>query len=273
MSIINIYYHNENIYNVEKKPPERPPKPPLYHSRFEHQVRRETKSSQDAHRTMGFAKIPLQKPDEFLRKNCGVRFRATKSAPVRLCTHHKPPVPRKNDLAMTSNQVMKCVDFKVENIKKVVNASPKKVRSRYADTRKGDFHDLEKSGLMPVYICGPKYGKVPEYLERRKKDIEAQKQRALEKMADQKPSCEAISQDERLQLLTGLKKNWENLQREYQSLPLLIDTVPKMIRKAKLEKALKELEKDILMIENNPYIYVFDDAKARFGKESQQKQK
>lgn len=57
----------------------------------------------------------------------------------------------------------------------------------------------------------------------------------------------------------GLKKNWENLQREYQSLPLLIDTVPKMIRKAKLEKGLKELEKDILMMENNPYIYVYSD--------------
>ena len=32
-----------------------------------------------------------------------------------------------------------------------------------------------------------------------------------------------------------------------------------MIRKAKLEKGLKELEKDILMMENNPYIYVYSD--------------
>lgn len=259
MSIINIYHHNENIYNVEKKPPERPPKPPLYHSRFEHQVRRETKSSKDAHRTMGFAKIPLQKPDEFLKKNCGIRFRATKSAPVRLCVTHKPPVPKKEELAASQQQVMKCVDFKVENIKKVVCSNPKKVRPRYADTRKGDFHDLEKSGLVPVYMCQPKYGKVPEYLHRRKKDLEAQKQRLMDKMAEQKSACAAISQEERLELLKGLKKNWENLQREYQSLPLLIDTVPKMIRKAKLEKGLKELEKDILMMENNPYIYVYSD--------------
>ncbi|KAL9702720.1 hypothetical protein quinque_006238 [Culex quinquefasciatus] len=188
MSVINIYYHNENIYNVEKKPPERPPKPPLYHSGSE-------------------------LLDEFLKKNCGVRYRATKSAPVRLCgpANHKPPVPKKDEAAKAITP--KCVDFKVENIRKVVNTSPKKVRSRYADTRKGDFHDLEKSGLLPVYKCQPK----------------------------------------------ASRKNWENLQREYQSLPLLIDTVPKMIRKAKLEKGLKELEKDILTIENNPYIYVFDD--------------
>lgn len=57
----------------------------------------------------------------------------------------------------------------------------------------------------------------------------------------------------------GLKKNWEKLQQEYQSLPLLTDTVPKMIRKAKLENNLKQLEKDILTIENNPYIYLYDD--------------
>ncbi|XP_053686786.1 enkurin [Sabethes cyaneus] len=258
MSIVNIYHHNENIYNVEKKPPERPPKPPLYHSRFEHQVRRETKSCKDAHRTMGYAKIPLQKPNEFLKKNCGIRYRATKSAPVRLCADHKPPVPKKEDLT-TNQQLMKCVDFKVENVKKVVASSPKKMRPRYADTRKGDFHDLEKSGLMPVYKCQPKYGKVPKYLERRKKDLEAQKQRMAEKMGEQVPDGFLVSQEERLELLKGLKQNWENLQKEYQSLPLLIDTVPKMIRKAKLEKNLKELEKDILRVESCPYIFVHDE--------------
>ncbi|XP_055626563.1 enkurin-like [Toxorhynchites rutilus septentrionalis] len=260
MSIVKIYYHNENIYNVEKKPPERPPNPPLYHSRFEHQVRRETKSCKDAHRTMGYAKTPLQKPDEFLKKNCGVRYRATKSAPVRLCTGHRPPVPKKDETGCANQQATtKSVNFKVENIKKVVNTSPRKVRPRYADTRKGDYHDLEKSGLMPVYKCQPKYGKIPQYLQRRKKELDAQKQHLVAKSSEQKQDCLAISQEERLELLKGLKKNWENLQQEYQSLPLLIDTVPKMIRKAKLEKGLKELEKDILTIESNPYIYVYDD--------------
>ncbi|XP_058124073.1 enkurin [Anopheles ziemanni] len=261
MSIVNIYFHDENIYNVEKKPPEKPPKPPLYHSRFERQVRQETKSCKDAHRTMGFSKIPLQTPSEFLKKNCGPRYRATKSAPVRLCTGHKPPVPKPNETASGEpvGQVMKIVDFKKENIKKVVTASPKKVRPRYADTRKGDFHDLEKSGLMPIYVCKPKFGKVPQYLTRRKKDLTAQKERLIEQQAQQKPRCSYISQEERVELLRGLKQNWEKLQQEYQSLPLLTDTVPKMIRKAKLESTLKRLEKDILTIENNPYIYIYDD--------------
>ncbi|XP_040157326.1 enkurin [Anopheles arabiensis] len=257
MSIVNIYIHDENIYNVEKKPPEKPPKPPLYHSRFEHQVRQETKSCKDAHRTMGFSKIPLPGPGDFLRKNCGPRHRATKSAPVRLCTGHKPPIPKPHEPSPC--QVLKVVDFRKENIKKVVAANPKKPRPRYADTRKGDFHDLEKSGLMPIYMCQPKFGKVPQYLTRRKKDLAAQKDRLIEDRAQQQPRCSYILQEERVELLKGLKKNWEKLQQEYQSLPLLTDTVPKMIRKAKLENNLKQLEKDILTIENNPYIYLYDD--------------
>ncbi|XP_052861408.1 enkurin [Anopheles cruzii] len=263
MSIVNIYFHDENIYNVEKKPPEKPPKPPLYHSRFEQQVRQETKSCKDDHRTMGYSKIPLHGPGEFLKKNCGPRFRATKSAPVRLCTSHKPPVPKPNEPRTMDGpapcQVMKVVDFKKENIQKVVTANPKKPRARYADTRKGDFHDLEKSGLTPIYMCKPKFGKIPQYLTRRKKDLAVQKERLVEETAQQKPRCSYISQEERVELLRGLKQNWEKLQQEYQSLPLLTDTVPKMIRKAKLENNLKQLEKDILTIENNLYIYIYDE--------------
>lgn len=57
-------------------------------------------------------------------------------------------------------------------------------------------------------------------------------------------------------VIKGLKHNWEELQKEYQELPVLTDTIPKSQRKAKIESNLKQLEKDILLIENLPYIYV-----------------
>lgn len=57
-------------------------------------------------------------------------------------------------------------------------------------------------------------------------------------------------------VIKGLKHNWEELQKEYQGLPVLTDTIPKSQRKAKIESNLKQLEKDILLIENLPYIYV-----------------
>lgn len=57
----------------------------------------------------------------------------------------------------------------------------------------------------------------------------------------------------------GLKQNWEDMQKHYQALPLMIDTIPKMVRKTKMENTLKDLEKDILLIENNPKIFVYED--------------
>lgn len=56
-----------------------------------------------------------------------------------------------------------------------------------------------------------------------------------------------------------MKQNWEELQTQYQGLPILTDTIPKINRKSKLEADLKQLEKDIVLVERHPYIYVYDD--------------
>lgn len=60
--------------------------------------------------------------------------------------------------------------------------------------------------------------------------------------------------------MQGLKQNWEELQKQYQGLPILTDTIPKKLHKAKIEHALKQLEKDIVLIERHPYIYVYNDS-------------
>lgn len=53
--------------------------------------------------------------------------------------------------------------------------------------------------------------------------------------------------------------NWEELQKQYQGLPIMTDTIPKILRKSKLEAELKQLEKDIVLLERHPYIYVYED--------------
>ena len=58
--------------------------------------------------------------------------------------------------------------------------------------------------------------------------------------------------------LQGLKHNWAELQRAYQQLPIMTDTVPKKKHKTKLENKLKQLENDIRMLEHHPHIYVAD---------------
>ena len=56
-----------------------------------------------------------------------------------------------------------------------------------------------------------------------------------------------------------MKKNWSELMKTFQCLPFMIDTPPKIKRKALLEEKLKQLERDVQLIENHPYIYVYDD--------------
>lgn len=62
-------------------------------------------------------------------------------------------------------------------------------------------------------------------------------------------------------LMQGLKHNWQELHRTYLGLSIITDTVAKILRKQKIESQLKQLEKDILLIESNPYIYVHEDDK------------
>lgn len=54
----------------------------------------------------------------------------------------------------------------------------------------------------------------------------------------------------------GLKKNWEEVHKEFQSLSVFIDSIPKKIRKQKLEEEMKQLEHDISVIEKHKIIYI-----------------
>lgn len=54
----------------------------------------------------------------------------------------------------------------------------------------------------------------------------------------------------------GLKKNWDELQHQYQGLSLVIDTLPKKHRKLQLEAEMKQLEKDIELMERHKIIYI-----------------
>lgn len=56
--------------------------------------------------------------------------------------------------------------------------------------------------------------------------------------------------------LQGLKNNWEEVHKEFQSLSVFIDSLPKRIRKQRLEEEMKQLEHDIGVIEKHKIIYI-----------------
>lgn len=57
-------------------------------------------------------------------------------------------------------------------------------------------------------------------------------------------------------LLTGLKANWEDLHHQYQGLSVITDTAPKKARKERMEAEMKQLEKDIELIERHQRLYI-----------------
>lgn len=64
-----------------------------------------------------------------------------------------------------------------------------------------------------------------------------------------------------------MKQKWEEAMKQYQRLPFLTDTLPKAQRKARMERELKQLEKDIAIIEQHSHIYVYDDADTTYCNE------
>ena len=68
----------------------------------------------------------------------------------------------------------------------------------------------------------------------------------------------AMSDEERDAILNGLKQNWDELHKTYQSLSVVIDTIPKRMRKEKLETEMKLLEKDIDLLQRHQLVYIAD---------------
>lgn len=57
----------------------------------------------------------------------------------------------------------------------------------------------------------------------------------------------------------GLKEKWLKFNTYFTRLPLFIDTVSLVIKKNKIENTLAEIEKHIKFLEENHYIYVYDE--------------
>lgn len=197
------------------------------------------------HKTFGFAEIPLPSPDQFLRKDEGIRRqyeRPLTSHPR--CTLRRPPIPHLDELkkAKSMQNLQAEKNFKIINIIRAKSALRNKPGPKCFEQR------------APVYINAPKYGKVPRYLtsineQLRRMQIESQKQQ--QEMEEQSKDITVITAEEKNKLLEGLRHNWDLMQKEYQKMPLLIDTVPKQMRKTKLENNLKSLERDICLLNTN----------------------
>ncbi|XP_052120088.1 serine/arginine repetitive matrix protein 2 isoform X2 [Frankliniella occidentalis] len=241
---------------------------PKYQSKFHYLVRHEFYKAKKDHGTMGYAEVPVDPPNNFLKKNAYFKLRpkidthpdyptvlgrpeARPKAPAR--TVYDEARGRKAPLGEPK-------DYTKINIQNAVRAVPRQPPARAVDTRRGSTLLMETSGLEPKYIFRKDYGKVPEYLCRRLQQEEEARQEAERRRESVKPLLRHISEEERLSLIGGLKQNWQELQTIFQGLPMLTDTIPKMKRKESLEQELRQLERDIAIVERNPVIFVDEGA-------------
>jgi len=106
------------------------------------------------------------------------------------------------------------------------------------------------------------FGKVPPYLRKIKDQIAAENT-AVASMRDSQASSQVnrlqpITDDERSQLLNGLKKKWEECHKQYQKLTFNIDTNAKVQKKEGLEVEMERIEKAMQKL-SKKNVFVYDD--------------
>ncbi|XP_025419208.1 enkurin [Sipha flava] len=256
----------ENIKYLIPKPETPVIKPPMYRSVYTESVKNAYKSNKGCHRTMGYAEIQLDPPTQFLKKHTRKVLRpCVETLKNCKCTNKSNELPasdasyakKKPQTKTHENQIQK--NIRKKNIIDVIKRVPSQPKHRVQDTRNGHVIVLNEAGLEPMYVSKKNYGQTPSYILKMYKEKEMAKLMETERKRAVKPPLRYLPEDERNELLKGLKTNWAELHKEFLLLPMLTDTMPKMKRKTMLEKQLNNLEKDIDLLERNSSIYVRQD--------------
>lgn len=255
----------ENIYNLIPREKTVIPKPPRYESKFKEVVRDEVKNVKKDHRTMGYAKEPVPRPNEFLKAH-EKEFKLPEppqtnlKVAVRQDDKKKEPVPANNSAERPLLGIKTSKNYVSQNAIDAIMAVPKKPERNFVDTRYGSKFSLDPSGLVPVYVRKKDFGRVPEYIVDRKDESVRARQEYEAYMNEyfKKGALRTMSDEERNAILEGLKRNWDELHHQFQSLSVVIDTIPKRIKKEKLENDMKMLEKDIELLQRHQLIYIAD---------------
>ncbi|KAM8973420.1 enkurin [Pelodytes ibericus] len=256
-------YPAENIYNLIPQEKVKRPKAPRYTSIFSDSVKVEEQKSKAAYRTMGPAKVKVPSPQEYLQKHTNEIKLSQKSAVLAStgprCMDKRiklPPVPTRTVQPIMGVQSNK--SFIKTNVAEAVMAVPKKPQHVYVDSKRGDKHRLDISGLVPKYIKRKDFGSTPEYLVKRNEELKKAQEayEAYVKEHLKTGAMKQISNEERETVLQGLKKNWDEIHHDYQALSFVTDTPLKKAYKERLEAEMRQLEQYINRIERHKVIYI-----------------
>jgi hypothetical protein len=220
---------DESIYGLIPEAYVPPPKQPMYRSKFPGAVAGMKRPAA----TMGVPHTIVDTRNFLKRGSSDVAFvNSSESVGIqrRDATIKKPSVPRREEKPVMGLVSQK--NFITANAVDNILAVPKKPVSK-------DVNYLKKQD----------YGKIPGYMSRVKDQIQSE-YRMIEEMqtsnrASHEESVEVLTESERDRLLSGLKANWEAVNKEYQTLSFTLDTPAKKKRKEDYEAQLEQIENDI----------------------------
>ena len=107
------------------------------------------------------------------------------------------------------------------------------------------------------YLKKKDYGKTPEYLERVKSNIEGEYRMIQNLHAQHNQERQCLPEEEVREIREGLKRKWDEVNREYQKLThvRLVDTTGLKRRKEGYEQQMADIEADIKKL-NKLYVFV-----------------
>ncbi|XP_053266069.1 enkurin [Podarcis raffonei] len=245
----------ESIYNLLPYNLDKSCKAPRYVSTLKTYVKNTIQQSKAPWKTIGPPKVQVPNPKDFLQKH-------SKEPKLPQRNKHqggkkvKPGVPKLSDHPLMGIQSSK--NFISTNAANVIMGVPKKPLPACVDRRQGDKYILETSGLVPKYLKKKDYGITPKYVTKRNEEVKRAQEEydAYVKETLRQKAMKRLSDEDRDSLLEGLKKNWEDVHHQFQSLSVEIDTLPKKLHKERLEAEMKQLEHDIQTIEKHRIIYI-----------------
>lgn len=236
----------ESIYNLIPEPVITVPKGPLYRSKFPKKAEpRALPGStfvtvKKERGTMGPLKVKPPKEEEILKK----RQKEPKLPPAQKFSYNdetrKPAVVKRSEKPVMGLVTKK--NFIASNAAENILAPAVKPVDNQVD-----------------FLQKPDYGQVPAYLDRVKAEIEDEYRYIRELQQDEPPGVHngmrLLPEEERLQILEGLKQKWGQLNTQYQTMSFTVDTIAKRRRKEQYERELAELERDIERM-SKQFVYV-----------------
>ncbi|MBN3292287.1 ENKUR protein, partial [Polypterus senegalus] len=289
-------YPDESIYNLIPQDEIKAAKMPRYTSRFRGMVKEEMQKNRALNKTMGPAKVDVPSPEKFLQKHSKeLKETEKRPFQYEDHDRRKPPVPARTEKPVMGIQTKKnFINSNAVEMMMAVPKKPKPiyVDTKRGDKQLLETSGLvpkfvhkKDFGETPEYLVRRNEETRIAHEEYEAYVKERLRQGAMKQLSDEERQTvlqgslvtvkdiqtnavftsslsiqtlyvQCIHVGQTIRTINGLKKNWEELSQQYQGLSVVIDTVPKKNRKERLENEMKQLEKDIEMIEKHKTIYI-----------------